>query len=259
MASLNETGHDNSVALYFTIEAKVKTNVIIQLRTMKLVIFDMDQTLVDFISFHQQTTRQLFKKFFNVDAGLEEVDFSGRSMAENFIELARLKNISSEEVQKNAGKLLETYEMLFGQNIPRNGSRHILPGVKELLEELIRTDHVVVLYTGDSPGVAKHVLESTGLADYFEFCVYGTQARTRLDMVKMAIRKAEEMNEMKFRGKNVVIIGDSVRDINCGKEVGALTIAVATGPHSPQELAEHQPDFLFQDMSDYKKVLAAIG
>ncbi|MBM3149201.1 MAG: HAD family hydrolase [Chloroflexi bacterium] len=226
---------------------------------MKLVIFDMDQTLVDFMPFHLQTTRQLFKKFFKVDASLEEVDFSGRSMAENFIALARLKNIPNEEVQKNAGKLLKTYEMLFGQNIPRNGASHVLPGVKELLEELVRTDHIVVLYTGDSPSVVKHVLESTGLADYFEFCVYGTQARTRLDMVKMAIRKAAEMNGVKFRGKDVVIIGDSVRDIDCGKEIDALTIAVATGPHSPQELAEHRPDFLFQNMADYKKVLAAIG
>ena len=226
---------------------------------MKLVIFDMDQTLVDFISVHQQTTRQLFKKFFNVDAGIEEVDFSGRSMAENFIELARLKNIPREEIQKNAGQLLETYETLFGQNVPRDGSNHVLPGVKELLEELAKTNNIIVLYTGDSPGVVKHVLASTGLAKYFKFCVYGTEANTRVDMVKLAMKNAEEMTSAKFQGKDVVIIGDSIRDIDCGKEVNALTIAVATGPHSQQELAEHKPNFLFEDLKNYKKVLAAIG
>lgn len=226
---------------------------------MKLVIFDMDQTLVDFISVHQQTTRQLFKKFFNVDAGIEEVDFSGRSMAENFIELARLKNISREEIQKNAGQLLETYETLFGQNVPRDGSNHVLPGVKELLGELVKTNNVIVLYTGDSPGVVKHVLASTGLAKYFKFCVYGTEANTRVDMVKLAMKNAEEMTSAKFQGKDVVIIGDSIRDIDCGKEVNALTIAVATGPHSQQELAEHKPNFLFKDLKNYKKVLTAIG
>jgi phosphoglycolate phosphatase-like HAD superfamily hydrolase len=226
---------------------------------MKLVIFDMDQTLVDFILFHQQTTRQLFKKFFNVDAGLEELDFSGRSMAENFIELARLKNITGEEIQKNVGKLLETYETLFGQNIPRNGSNHVLSGVKELLRELVKTDHVIVLYTGDSPGVVKHVLAATGLGKYFKFCIYGTEVRTRVEMVKLAMKKAEELTGAKFEGRNIVVIGDSARDIDCGKEVNALTIAVATGPHSQKELAAHRPDFLFQDMKDYKKVLAAIG
>ena len=39
---------------------------------MELVIFNMDQTLADFIAVHQQTKRQVFKKLFNVDAELEE-------------------------------------------------------------------------------------------------------------------------------------------------------------------------------------------
>ncbi len=35
---------------------------------MKLVIFDLDQTLVDFISMHDEVTQKLFRKFFDVDA-----------------------------------------------------------------------------------------------------------------------------------------------------------------------------------------------
>jgi len=226
---------------------------------MKLVIFDMDQTLVDFISVHQQTTRQIFKQFFNVDAGLEEVDFSGRNMADTFIELANLKNISREEVQNNATGLLETYESLFGQNIPKDGSNNILPGVSDLLQALAITDKVVALYTGDSHGIVKHVLSATKLGKYFSFCVYGTEARTRVEMVKLAMKRAEEITNFKFKGKNVVIIGDSTRDIDCGKEVDAVTIAVATGPHSLEELAAHHPDFLFLNLNDHSKVLAAIG
>jgi phosphoglycolate phosphatase-like HAD superfamily hydrolase len=226
---------------------------------MKLVIFDMDQTLVDFISIHKQTTRQVFKQIFNVSAGLEEVDFSGRNMADTFIELAQLKNISRDEIQRNAKSLLETYESLFGQNIPKNGSNHILPGVCELLEKLQSTDAIVALYTGDSPGIVKHVLTSTGLGRYFRICVYGTDTRTRVELAKLAMKKAEKITGFKFDGKNVVIIGDSTRDIDCGKDVNAITIAVATGPHSPKELAAHHPDFLFQNMEDYNMVLAAIG
>jgi phosphoglycolate phosphatase len=219
----------------------------------------MDQTLVDFISIHMQTTRQVFKQFFNVDAGLEEVDYSGRNMADTFIELARLKNITREEVQNNASSLLETYETLFGQNIPKDGSNHILPGVNELLQALAVTDKVTALYTGDSPGIVKHVMSSTDLGQYFRFCVYGTDAGTRVELVKLAMKRAEEITGFKFDGNNVVIIGDSTRDIDCGKEVDAITIAVATGPHSPEELAAHHPDFLFQNLKDFDRVLVAIG
>jgi beta-phosphoglucomutase-like phosphatase (HAD superfamily) len=60
---------------------------------MKLVIFDLDQTLVDFLSVHNEVTRRLFKRFFNVAIRLTEIDFTGKSLTENFSELVRLKNI----------------------------------------------------------------------------------------------------------------------------------------------------------------------
>lgn len=37
---------------------------------MKLVIFDLDQTLVDFISIHDEVTQKLFRRYFSVDARL---------------------------------------------------------------------------------------------------------------------------------------------------------------------------------------------
>ena len=43
------------------------------------------------------------------------------------------------------------------------------------------------------------------------------------------------------------------------EEENALAIAVDTGPHSPEELAFHHPDFLFQNLKDNHRVLAAIG
>lgn len=58
---------------------------------MKLGILDVDQTLVDFLSVHDEVTRRVFKRSFNVDARLTEIDFTGKSLVENFSKLARLK------------------------------------------------------------------------------------------------------------------------------------------------------------------------
>jgi phosphoglycolate phosphatase-like HAD superfamily hydrolase len=107
-----------------------------------------------------------------------------------------------------------------------------LPGVKPLLDELSKTRNLVVLYTGDSPGVTQLVLKATGLSKYFKFSVYGTEAKSRVDMARLAIKKAEQLTGDRFKGKDVVIVGDSVRDIECGKQLNALTIAVATGFYS---------------------------
>jgi phosphoglycolate phosphatase-like HAD superfamily hydrolase len=226
---------------------------------MKLVIFDLDQTLVDLISVHDATVKELFKSHFGVDASLREIDFAGKSLTENMAELARLKGIVRSEFTKKSNSLLESYEKIFQAKIPPAASNHILPGVKPLLEELSKTGNFVVLYTGDSPGVTQRVLEVTGLGKYFKFSVYGTEANSRVDMARLAIKKADQLTGARFEGKDVVIVGDSIHDIECGKQLNALTIAVATGFHSEEELTSRKPDYLFKNLKDYRKVLKTIG
>ena len=225
---------------------------------MKLIIFDMDQTLVDFMSFHDEAVNRLFQRFFGIQARLTEIDFAGRSLSENFVELARLRNIPEGRLTENAKQLIEAYERIFAEIIPEDASRYILPGVTRLLEELSRTDHLVVLYTGDSVGIIETVLEATDLGKYFRFFLSGTEVDARTDMVRLAIEKAERLTGKEFRGKDIVIIGDSVRDIACAREFGAVAIAVATGFRSEAELSRDRPDYLLKTLEDHSKVLEAI-
>jgi phosphoglycolate phosphatase-like HAD superfamily hydrolase len=226
---------------------------------MKLIIFDLDQTLVDFIPVHDEVTRRVFKRFFNVDVRLTEIDFTGKSLTENFSELARLKDIPEDVFRKKSNQLLESYETTFGESLPRDAAKYILLGVRELLSELSKTDHIVALYTGGSPKIVKQVFRATDLGRYFKFCFYGTETETRSDMVKLAINEAEKLTGQKFRDKSIVIIGDSVRDIECGKLFNALTIAVATGFHSAEDLLKAEPDYVFDNLKDYRKALRVIG
>ena len=225
---------------------------------MKLIIFDLDQTLVDFLSVHDEVTRRLFKRLFNLDVRLSEIDFAGKSLNDNFHELARLKNIPEDVFQKKSHQLLENYETIFSQILPRDGAKNILPGAEELLSELSKTDNLVVLYTGDSPGIVRQVFKVTKLGQYFKFCLYGTQVATRADMVRLAIQKAEKLTGQEFKDKDIVIIGDSVRDVECGKLFNALTIAVATGFHSKAELSAAGPDYLFDDLKNHREIMESI-
>jgi len=225
---------------------------------MKLVIFDLDQTLVDFIEVHDKATQTLFSRFFEVDAKLTEIDFAGKSLNENFVELARLKNIPEDIFRKKGPELLRSYEATFSDCLPADAEKHILPGAGELLSELLKTDHIMALYTGDSPGIVRAVFGVTGLGKYFKFCLYGTEVETRADMVRLAVDKANQMTGQEFNNKGIVIIGDSVRDIECGKLFNALTIAVATGFHSQAQLLAAGPDYLFTDLRDYGTILGAI-
>jgi len=225
---------------------------------MKLVIFDLDQTLVNLITVHDASVKELFRTCFGVDASLSEIDFAGKSLTENFVELARLKGIRENEIASKSQSLLLSYEKIFEAKVPSEPSNYILPGVIPLLKILFETSNLIALYTGDSPGITQKVLEVTGLGKYFKFSVYGTEANSRVELGKLAVSKAEKLIGRKFKGKDIVIIGDSVRDIDCGKQLNAITIAVATGFHSETELMSHKPDYLFKNLEEYSKVVEIV-
>jgi phosphoglycolate phosphatase-like HAD superfamily hydrolase len=78
-------------------------------------------------------------------------------------------------------------------------------------------------------------------------------------MVRLAVDRAEESTRQNFRNKDIVIIGDSLRDVECGRAFGAVVVAVATGVHSQEELLKAGADYVFDKLKDYRKVLTIIG
>ena len=154
--------------------------------------------------------------------------------------------------------MLDAYDSIFAEVMPGDGRKYILPGVIALLEDLRKADAVLALYTGDSRVVAESICRAAGLTGYFRKSLYGTEVAARADMVRQAIKWAERETGRKFQGKDIVITGDSLRDIECGKQFKAVTIAVATGSHTAAVLRAAQPDFLFTDLADTEKVLRAV-
>ena len=61
-----------------------------------------------------------------------------------------------------------------------------------------------------------------------------------------------------LRGEEILVIGDTPRDIECARAFGASAVAVATGRLGVAELRAHVPDHLFADLGDTERVLAAI-
>ena len=225
---------------------------------MKLIIFDLDQTLVDLLAIHDKATIKTFRDAFGVNARLTDVDFAGRSLVENFREIARYKNIPQRKILTKSRKLLRSYELNFINYLPENASRYVLPGAKRLLKALSEAENMVALYTGNSQRIVQKVLAATGLKPFFRFAVYGTEVKKRADMIGQAISKTEKLTGNLVGGKDIVVIGDSIRDIESGRHYKALTIAIGTGFHRKAELLAYHPDYFFDDLRDYKLVLKAI-
>jgi phosphoglycolate phosphatase-like HAD superfamily hydrolase len=146
---------------------------------------------------------------------------------------------------------IKRLEEIFRESVDK-GKLRVLPGVKELLRELKRRGHLLGILTGNPEGMTQSMLEKGGLRDYFDLFVYGPEGKDRVELVKIAMDEARRKFGGEFSGKNIVVVGDSIHDIDSGKPHGALTIAVATGFYSRKELLKHKPDYLFEDLTDTK-------
>lgn len=217
---------------------------------MKLIIFDLDQTIVELFKYHNKATELTFKKVFNIKAKLDEIDFPGQTIEKNLEALAILKRIKNGEIRKKLPKAIYAYSKIFVSIMPKNIKKDILPGVYDIIKKLSRNKgNKLVIVTGDSKLITQAILKKAGLLKYFAFMVTGEREMNRVILTKQAIRKAKI--------KNVIIIGDSIHEVEAGKAVKALTISVLTGFHSKEELKKAGSRDIFKNLDD-KRIIKLI-
>jgi len=133
------------------------------------------------------------------------------------------------------------------------------PGIAELLRRLAARPGVTLgLLTGNLEAGARMKLEPPGFNAYFPFGAFGSDSADRYELPPVAVARAREHSGRHFSGKSVVIVGDSVHDVACGRSLGVRSVAVATGPTPAERLASERPDALLSDFSDVDAGMAAI-
>jgi phosphoglycolate phosphatase-like HAD superfamily hydrolase len=102
---------------------------------------------------------------------------------------------------------------------------------------------------------AETKLKSVGLDRYFHVGGFGDDYGEKWDAALKGIREAEDRFGVKFENENIYIIGDSIYDIECAKRIEVVSIGVATGWAEYEMLKSEEPDYLYEDLSDWKKLI----
>ena len=228
--------------------------------TGRLVLFDIDGTLLLSDGAGRRAMEGALSHVFGSsgDAGYH---YDGKTDRQIVRELMRRDGLDDTEIDARLDDVVTHYLTRLRTELA-TGAKGVrsLPGVAELLDALeARRDVVLGLLTGNVVEGAQAKLRAAGIEfDRFRVYAFGSDHEHRPRLPEIAQRRAREALGVDLRGHAIVVIGDTPADIDCARSVGARTIAVATGRYTVEELAEHEPSAVFEDLTDTAAVVAAI-
>ena len=223
----------------------------------KLLLFDIDGTLLTSGGAGERALRLGFRDRFGIDDDLANLEIAGRTDSGIALEMLRTHRLP--ETPENIAAFFDGYLTHLADLLPRTPGR-LLPGILPLLEALKpRADLVLALLTGNLARGAELKLAHYGVWQYFEFGAYADDHHDRNELGPVARARALEKHGVEFAPERIFVLGDTPHDIACARAIGAKAIAIATGRFTRAELAQHAPDFLFDDLGDLDRVIEVFG
>jgi phosphoglycolate phosphatase-like HAD superfamily hydrolase len=214
---------------------------------MKVLLWDIDGTLLNTDRAGLYAWMQAAEE---IHGG--PLDASGLSMAgmtDPLIADITVNDLMDREGQDDiAPRLLERYLELLPEWLPRRSNGFIQPNVLATLETLApHSDFEHALLTGNIERGGRGKLAHHGILDFFVWGAFADDEPIRRDIARNARAEAERRHGPKVE---LFVIGDTRHDIDCGRAVGAKTIAVATGGATIEELEDHDPWWLLEHLPE---------
>jgi phosphoglycolate phosphatase-like HAD superfamily hydrolase len=223
----------------------------------KLVLFDIDGTLITDGGAARDAFAAALADVYGFRGELRQYDFSGRTDPQIAHMVLRDAGVSEKEIDARAINLWDRYVTALARNV--DGRVRELPGIRALLEALRNDARITLgLLTGNIEPGARLKLAPPSLNDYFPFGAFGSDSPRREELPPIAIERAAAISGRRFAGREVVIIGDSIWDVRCGVPHAAMTIAIASGKTSADELRAENPDHFFESAEDLVSLRTAI-
>lgn len=225
---------------------------------IRAILFDIDGTLIKCFGAGKRSLILACEEVFGTVGRMEAVDFQGKTDPLILLESLRGMGYDEDEINKNLGTLKKRYFHHLAINIQDSASV-MLPGVLPLLERLALDSGILRgLLTGNFRESARIKLDRFDLYRFFSFGVFGDDASLRNDMPPIARRVIQDIFNIDIEYGNIVIIGDTIHDIECARAVGAVSVSVGTGWVDRETLISHEPDHYFDDLSDTDGILESI-
>jgi phosphoglycolate phosphatase-like HAD superfamily hydrolase len=219
-----------------------------------VLLFDIDGTLLTCGGAgHRAMERAIRERTEKIVA-----DFSFGGMTDRAIVRQALTRAGLEIDDGLLDATLERYLTHLADELPRASGYAVLAGVHEVLDvledERARGAPLAIgLGTGNLVRGAELKLRPARLWGRFGFGGYGSDDEDRAALLRHgAERGARALQASDAGAVDVVVIGDTPRDVHAARAIGARCIAVATGAFDRAALAAESPDVLLDSLRGFE-------
>ncbi|MCL9775588.1 phosphoglycolate phosphatase [Vibrio methylphosphonaticus] len=217
------------------------------MQSIKLVVFDLDGTLLDSVPDLALAADQAVQALGYPSVTEEQVrDYVGNGAD---VLIARSLSQSVSVNPELPAELCEKARVLFDDFYHASGHKlsHLYANVQSTLDTLVANGYTVALLTNKPSKFVPELLEQHQLEKYFKY-VLGGDAFPKKKPDPVALNWLMEQEQVS--PGEVLMVGDSQNDILAARNAGCLAFGLTYGYNHGEPIANAKPDFVADDVAD---------
>ena len=211
---------------------------------IKLIIFDLDGTLVDAYSAIIRSFNYTLKKL-----GLPEKDnltirravgWGDKQLLSPFIKREKLSKALSLYRGHHKTALLKY--------------SHLFANVKQVLRYLKKRGYKLAVASNRSTKFSLILIRHLGIKKYFDYCLCADKlkhGKPHPEILRRIIRK------FSLKPEQALYVGDMAIDAQAGRRAGIKTVIVTSGSSGPAEIRKERPELIIQGIFELLRALKA--